>query len=235
MGMKKGNRNTKRNSRKRTFSPYRQRIMSDENILFLSSFDVNSPIHDKTCLEARKIPDYKLQPLTEYNKQLPQCESCAIKSYIRVGAKDFYNWKNYEDLFEKMGFSTKLIRSMYVNRGMKTTIGVGVLTIWCKDDKWMLQLTNSKGGLRLLHNNYTVDKNGKRRIVSGFHVQVDPCPSAKSAIRRISEYDYEKLHCTQEEVKTINSVVSVENNGIKKTGIFTRIKEWFLKLFGKIK
>lgn len=170
-------------------SPYRQRIMSDEKIRFFYS-EEGGQFHDKSCHETRKIPDEKLRFSGDYRTDLPQCDLCKVKAYVRLGAKDFYNLSSYEKLFERMDLTPDLLRQMYVQEGMQTTAGADCLTIWGKEDTWRLELMGPGNTLRLMHNNYYGTPDGGRRFTPGYHVQLEPV-SAKYAIATIAGYTYE--------------------------------------------
>ncbi len=172
-----------------SFSPYRQRIMSDETVKYLYSKS-SGVFHDKSCPEALKIPDEELCCSKEYLTEIPQCPLCAIKAYVRLGAKDLYNFHRYERLFDRMRFDPALIRQMYIQKGLKTFAGSNGLTIWGKEDSWRLEFREDSDKTRLMHNNYHPLPDGTRVFTKGYHVQVDPV-TPQYALSVIAEYTYE--------------------------------------------
>lgn len=171
------------------YSSYRQRIMSDESVRYLYS-EREGKIHDKSCPKARKIPDEELCYSEKYLTHISQCPHCAIKAYVRLGAKDFYNFPLYEKHFERMRFTPSMLRWMYINDGMRTSASNNGLTIWGKEDSWRLEYRDSGDTLRLMHNNYRPLPDGTRMISRGYHLQAK-LATAKHALKVISEYTYE--------------------------------------------
>ena len=123
---------------KTPYSPYRQRIMSDEAVKYLYS-KRGGPFHDKSCPKAQHIPDEELGYSEKYLSNISQCPLCAVKAYVRLGAKDFYNYPLYEKLFRRMRFTPVLLRRMYVNEKMRTSASSNGLTIWGKEGSWRLE------------------------------------------------------------------------------------------------
>lgn len=228
-------------------SPDRQRIMSNEKIRFFFS-EEGGKIHDKSCYEARKIPDEKLRFSGEYRSDLPQCRLCAVKAYVRLGAKDFYNLSNYEKLFERMELTPELLQQMYVKEGMRTTAGAGCLTVWGKEDVWRLELTGPSNALRLMHNNYYGTPDGSRRFTQGYHVQLEPV-SAKYAITTIAGYTYEghkaaaarraqEVQERQRRLEAVQTPTLVSMEGFPKEDPVVpergQIFQWFLVWLGNV-
>lgn len=170
-------------------SPARQRLMSDEHVWYLYEKG-GGVIHDKTCLEARWIPDETLRCTEKYLQGLRPCAFCQTKAYLRLGAKDLYNLRGYETVFAQMRISPQLQRRAYVHEGIRTEyLGPGRLKLWGKEDTWLLETIPGSTHLRLLHNNYCPQKDGTRRFVPGFHEQAI-CTSAKYAFSVIIGYTY---------------------------------------------
>lgn len=174
---------------KMTFSSYRQRIMSDETVKYLYS-QSGGELHDKSCPEALKIPDEELCCSKEYLTELTQCPLCAVKAYVRLGAKDLYNFHRYERLFERMRFDSPLIRQMYVQKGLETSAGSNGLTIWGKEDSWRLEFWEDSDKTRLMHNNYRPLPDGTRVFTEGYHVQAE-WATPQYALTVIAGYTYE--------------------------------------------
>ncbi len=173
-------------------SPFRQRILSSEQVRFLYAKSCNC-IHDKSCILARQIPDSELLYSMEYLPGMYQCPECAEKSYIRAGAKDMENYEAYRKLFERMQLSKRLLRHIYIQCGMKTKVSVNVLTVWSGEDTWKVTALDSKGTVQLLHNNYHVTKDGIRKFDAGFHIQSESTQQTniEFAIKVMETYSFD--------------------------------------------
>lgn len=174
---------------KEPYSPYRQRIMSDEKVKYLYSRN-GGMLHDKSCPGARDIPDEELCRAEGYPTNISQCPLCAMKAYVRLGARDFYNFPLYEKHFERMRFTPRQLRRMYVNDRMRTSASNNGLTIWGKEDSWRLEYRDNGNAMRLMHNNYRPLPDGTRIFTKGYHLQAK-LVTAKHALNVISEYTYE--------------------------------------------
>jgi len=174
---------------KKSFSPFRQRIMSDETVKYLYSKE-GGMFHDKSCSEARNIPDSELCYSRKYLSNIPQCPLCAVKAYVRLGAKDFYNFPIYERLFLRMKFNPSSLRRMYVQEKMRTSASSNGLTIWGKEDSWRLEFWDGSNTTRLMHNNYHPLPDGTRVFMPGYHIQAERATPAY-ALTVIAEYTYE--------------------------------------------
>lgn len=167
---------------------FRQRVMSDETVKYLYSKS-GGCLHDKSCPVARDIPDGELYCSKDYLPNIPQCPICAAKAYVRLGAKDFYNYSLYEKLFQRMQFTPALLRRMYVDEKMQTKASVNGLTIWGKEDTWRLEFRDGSDTMRLMHNNYHPLSDGTRIFTRGYHRQVRKA-TAYYALTVISGYTY---------------------------------------------
>jgi hypothetical protein len=170
----------------------RQRIMSDENIKYFYDGRTNT-IHDKNCRHVRSIPDSELCYSSYYITDMRQCKECNMRAYIHAGAKDYNNYGVYQQLFERMNADINTLRHIYIDCGMKTEAFFNVLTIWNNEDTWKIEIIDKKGMVRLLHNNYHIDKTGKRCFDQGFHVQSDylSCTRIDQAVDAIATYSFD--------------------------------------------
>lgn len=216
-------------------SPARQKLMSDEHICYLYAKG-DTVVHDKTCPEVRKVRDEDLRYSEKYPTHLHPCPHCQTKAYLRLGAKDLYNLRGYEALFEQMGISPQLQRRLYVHEGIQTEyLGPGRLKIWGKEDTWLLEAIPGSTHLRLLHNNYCPVEGGARRFVSGYHEQV-VCASAKYAFSVIIGYTYAGHMAAAEQRQEPVSDLAAEGMSTLQvppwpSRIWGRFKLWIKKLF----
>lgn len=175
-------------------SKQRQQILSNENIRYFWSEDENV-IHYKTCHCARCIPDEKLKYSNTYNSSMDQCPECAIKSYVMAYARDFEQYKRYEQDYRDMGISHKLLRKMYVDYHITTRRAIDGIYLINDGEWWKITKDTEKGYLRLFHNNYYI-KQGERIRCEGFHEQLKGKKHQRldNILKYITTYD-SNLHC----------------------------------------
>lgn len=214
-----------------------QKIQSDEKIKYVITDD--NVIHEKTCSLVKKLWMDEWEFKADYEKSAIRCPQCALRAYIRAGAKDIKQYDQYVNLFEKMGITEELARKMYIVLGFKTKLSnmnieganhsgnlQNAVTIWHKEDTWKIGAV-LKNRVRLEHNNYIARPNKTREFVKGFHVQRDEL-FVTSAIKIIDEYQYEN-HFVQPTVKAKSDGqakffdMSVEGN--RKSWIGS-VKDW---------
>lgn len=195
-------------------------------------------IHDKTCPAVRKICDEELRHTEKYLNHLHPCPLCQTKAYLRLGAKDLYNLRGYETLFEQMQIPPRMQRRLYVHMGIKTAyLGPGQLKIWGKEDTWLLEKVPGSSYLRLLHNNYCSLEDGTRRFVPGYHEQV-VCSSAKYAFSVITGYTYAGHLAAAERLKeavrvpTEIETIPSQTSPCPQT-MWKRFELWLKRLFKK--
>lgn len=190
-------------------SRFRQRLMSDEHILYFYSGS-GGEVHDKTCPRTREILDQNLRWSKTYPNHLPQCSLCWMKAYLRLGARDLFRNSDYESLFAEMGMTSKLLRRMYVHKGMQTEIiGSDRLKIRCREDTWLLEAVPGTRYLRLFHNNYQANADGSRTFTSGYHEQA-VCACAKYAVKVIAGYTYDGHQAALAQRQEISAVYFYE-------------------------
>lgn len=182
----------------------RQRILSSEKIRFIRDRDRNM-IHDKSCRRVRDIPVDGMDALEDYDASCTICPECAMKAYIRCGARDFDQYEEYIKLFRIMDVSGPTVRKMYTELGFVTKLSHmkldglpyanvlnNAITVWYREDTWRIGAVR-KGRVRLEHNNYRPIGNGKREFTPGFHVQNSGCFDAAPGyvLGIIRNYRYE--------------------------------------------
>jgi hypothetical protein len=216
-------------------SMYRQRIMSDQRVRYIYS-EKDNVIHDKSCRRTREIDDKDLFYSENYMPQLHQCRECAMRAYIHAGARDYNNYRVYEQLFERLHLWETLARHMYIECGMQTRAYSNVLTIWDREDTWKVEPIDSSGTARLLHNNYHVGKDGSRVFDKGFHVQSEYLSHSGigAIIHAIETYSFENhRQMVQEQKERMNSylerVAQEQTDAQKPKTLWQRIKDVFFK------
>ena len=172
-------------------SEARHRMMSNEKIKFICS-SVDGMIHDKRCKCAKSIPDEEIEWLEEYEEKWMPCPQCMIRAYILAGAYDPKEYLKYEEFFAKIKITAEQIRSIYIEKRMKTRIYPDALTIWYQEDAWRIKALPKKGHVQLLHNNYIVRKKGIREFTQRFHIQNTACEDTNItyALGLIMNYSY---------------------------------------------
>lgn len=225
-------------SEQQRVSKYRQRIMDDRQVQYVYS-EKRGTIHHKGCYLAKRIPDTDLFYTQEYMPELKQCPKCAFRSYILSGSKDPYNIAAYEKLFSKMRANLAMITQMYREHEMETRINGNALTIWDRDDVWKIVLVEErpyegKGRVRLLHNNYHVDDNGKRVFDHGFHVQSNytSCTNFQTALNTICTYSF-RIHQRDVAKEEQLRAASIAEEQRESNGWLARWKRRLGRIFGK--
>lgn len=170
--------------------PHRKILLNDHGNRFFYD-EADRVIHDRTCPEVKRIPEQRLKSLEAFDKTMPRCPRCERKACIRAGAKDMEKYGLYQQVLPEMGISLSKIRTIFVSLEAETTIEPGVLTLKAGGDTWKLWLDGGQHKLLLLHNNYALNRNGKRSIEKGFHLQYEYAMSIEAALKRIENYDFE--------------------------------------------
>ncbi len=146
-------------------------------------------VHDMGCKIAARIPKQERMETDEYPRFKNQCPNCAAYAYVRLGAQDPARMQDYLRLYRYMQVPIDLLRYMYVDLGMKTSIYENTVTVKYKQDTWRIKALDNKGHVCLFHNNYTVE--GDHRVfIKGFHVQSELTRSTNVtyAIKVIESY-----------------------------------------------
>lgn len=209
-------------------SSFRQRIMSDERVRYLYEKGGNV-LHDKTCSETRKISDQDLFSSERYLNHMRPCPLCQTKAYLRLGARDFSRFADYEAIFEQMQISPQLQRRMYVHEGMRTEyLGPGRIKLWGSEDTWILESLSGTGSLRLLHNNYRALEDGTRQFTPGYHEQMI-CASAKYAVSVIAKYTYAKHKAAMEQRQATSAAVDTPA-APRPLSLWEHFKQWLKKI-----
>lgn len=90
---------------------------------------------------------------------------------IRCGIQnDPHLFERYYDFFKLAKVNKKVLHYLMVENGAELWIVSGnLMEFKVNEDKWRVSVRNDK--LTLLHNNYYIDKSGKRIIEKSFHIQ----------------------------------------------------------------
>ena len=75
----------------------RRRLMSNPDVRFVVS---NGIIHDKLCPLVKGMSSELLSFRESYDDHFKKCQTCAIRTYIRVGAEDMGNYEKYLEFFD---------------------------------------------------------------------------------------------------------------------------------------
>lgn len=206
----------------------RQQAFSDEQIKYFRIKNTNI-IHDKSCEMLKQIPVDYMEPLEDYNPSCRVCPACAIRSYLRIGAKDFDQVAEYEKLFHIMGIHESLARYMFVDLEFKTKLSHmtvegsaydstlnNAFIAWYKGDAWRIGVVR-RGRVRLEHNNYMVS-DGKKGFTQGFHVQNEKCYSATPSYVVSIIRDHHHKPIVPEEVNTRPETRKIERMAWEDTG-----------------
>lgn len=166
----------------------RHRKMSNPQIRYAIC---NNTIHDKQCPIIKGVSSEFIRMQHDYSARYKQCPTCACRAYIHYGAEDIDNYKKYLELFATYNMTPSNLRRFYMNRNCKTKLDSNILTVRKRDDTWKIIPLETKGMVRLLHNNYKTNPDGTREFIDGYHIQKDNI-NIKSAIDILAMYKYEK-------------------------------------------
>ena len=175
----------------------RQRLFDNKNIRFM--YDEKSDIyHDKSCAHIKLIDLKELRGSENPPKDKKPCSECLMDMYIRKGCiDDFKNQALYKHFFIKGDVSLDTIKEFLGNQNATFRIeSVNKIKITCNEDTWKIETDGRGNFIRLWHNNYFVDKRGKRHIDDReFHEQQsDMIMNVQMAMQYIMDYSYSRTH-----------------------------------------
>ena len=175
----------------------RQSLLDNRNIRFMYDIDGNV-YHDKSCQEVKNIALEKLRGSDNPPKDKKPCNDCLMDMLIRKGCKDdFKNVGMYKYFFRKGDVDIDLLKSFLNDRNASFRVmSVNKMKLTYNEDTWMIE-TDGRGNLiKLWHNNYKVDKRGKRHIdTAEFHEQIsETATTVVMAMHYIMDYKYNERH-----------------------------------------
>ena len=175
----------------------RQSMLDNRNIRFM--YDTDSDIyHDKSCNRIKLIDLKKLKGSENPPAGKTPCEDCLLDMYIRKGCiDDFKSQTLYRHFFTKGDVSLETIKEFLVLPNSSFRIeSVSKLKMTCKEDTWKIETDGRGNFLKLWHNNYFVDKRGKRHVdTTEYHEQnTETIMNVQMAIQYIMDYSYQKIH-----------------------------------------
>lgn len=142
--------------------------------------------------EIELLPEItKSQKYQKYNSET------LIKNSIK---NDVGKIKEYVTFFKNVNVSDEDLQILLVDNKAKIKLHSKYkLQIKCKDDDWIVLITNS--GNKLFHNNYTVASDYTRYIRDGFHEQYVPHNSFHDFVETIKNYSWNEHIETRKGVK----------------------------------
>lgn len=175
----------------------RQRLMDNRNIRFM--YDINGAVyHDKSCVEIKNISLSDLRGSENPPKDKAPCESCLLDMYIRKACvDDFKNQTLYRHFLTKGDVSMNTLKEFTGKPNARFRIeSVNKLKVTCNEDTWKIETDGRGNFIRLWHNNYFVDKRGKRHIDNTeYHEQQsDMIMNVQMAFQYIMDYDFKGNH-----------------------------------------
>ncbi len=176
----------------------RQRMLDNRNIRFMYDID-GTVFHDKSCKCVKEIELKQLRGNENPPKNKKPCEECLLDMYIRKGCGDDFN-KNqniYRHFFTKGEVSMDTIKEFLQNNKACFRIeSVNKMKLTFNEDTWKIETDGRGNFIKLWHNNYFVDKRGRRHIDSTeFHEQkTDMIMDVQMAVQYIMDYSYKEKH-----------------------------------------
>ncbi|MCD7845035.1 MAG: hypothetical protein LUG57_04120 [Oscillospiraceae bacterium] len=176
-------------------SRWRQQQLSNEKIAFFICLPTGE-LHDKHCKELGAYRDADLEPVEAFDRNYRMCEACAVRAYIRAGARDYAQYKQYIAFFKQAGATVKQIRRLYAVMECETWLSSPTcmgLSFW--DDRWQIAAVY-KQAVQLRHNNYHAHSDGTREFTREYHIQQERC-SFSHALDVIWTYHFDTNHITR--------------------------------------
>ncbi len=176
---------------------HRQSMLDNINIRFL--YGENDKIyHDKACTNVRLIDLKDLRGRENPPEGKVPCEDCYMDMLIRKGCvDDFKNVGLYKYFFKTGNISTGLLKQFLSgpNAGFRIE-SANNLRMTYGEDTWKIETDGRGNFIRLWHNNYKVDKKGKRHIdKTEFHdQQSETAVSVETSVHYIMDYNYGERH-----------------------------------------
>lgn len=151
----------------------RASLMGNKNMRYILS-RITGEKHDRDCPCAAKIPDAAFDMTADFPGWENFCWKCSRVAVIREGLhKDLTKQLDGAVyLFRKMNASTRLIHSLFRERGGQIfRIDENSLYIKVREDSWILQ--SEESGCMLYHNNYYVVEDDFRITKQAVHNPVE--------------------------------------------------------------
>lgn len=159
-------------------------------------------VHERTCPKFDTIPDERFVVMTdlpEKNTGFTMAPCCFRRAMIRKGIPDYCPTMDMDvllDFFDRLGATNKQLETLFWDMGATFRyLNAKTCIIFVKKDTWKIEIAPD-GDLKLLHNNYRVNKiNYSRTFNRGydaFHEQNLGWRDAnfKSIFRIITEYSW---------------------------------------------
>ncbi len=190
--------------------------------------------HDKSCPFAQKIPDKSFETTMHFSDDYNWCPDCYKAAMIRYGIDgDSKLFERYLEYFSLVKAKKDTLHFLIIEKQAKLRlVSNTVMEFEINDDRWRISKRNRQ--LILLHNNYYIDKTGKRVFEKTFHIQVENALSFKSCAHYMADYTWaghlagmEKKRIQREEKKKHDALLfETSNNAFIES--FLYIKNHYL-------
>ena len=175
----------------------KQSLLDNKNIRFMYDID-ESIYHDKSCSLVKEIQLEQIRGSENPPKDKKPCPDCMMDMLIRKGCKDdFKNVGLYKYFFNKGSVDVDVLKEFLKDRNACFRIeSVNKLKMTYNEDTWYIETDGRGNFIKLWHNNYKVDRKGRRHISSDeYHEQkTEMAVSVLTAVHYIMDYQYNKMH-----------------------------------------
>lgn len=169
--------------------------------------------HDRECGAVKNIPDDEFEMAECFSDVYNWCSNCYKFAVIRCGIQNNEKrFKQYVNYFKTVRAGEGILHFLIVENNAKLwLLSDNLMEFQIKDDRWRISVRNDN--ITLLHNNYYIDRFGKRIFEKSFHIQFESTRSFSSCVnymvnysceRHIAEY-IEKQNNRQERIQNENS------------------------------
>ena len=197
--------------------------------------NVTNVYHDKECPWAKKIPDEEFETTMHFSNEYNWCPECYKAAVIRYGMQgDSKLFDRYLEFFRSVKADKNLLTFLIIeNKAKLWIVSATTMEFKVNEDKWRVSIRN--GILTLLHNNYYVDKFGKRVFERSFHVQLENMQNFRVCINHMVSYSW-KEHLAQQDKKQQleqerehykDVLAEFSNNGFIENFLYIKNRYWF--------
>jgi len=175
----------------------KQSMIDNQNIRFL--YGENDDVyHDKSCSRVKLISLKELRGRENPPSGKLPCKECIMDMFIRKGCvDDFKNVGLYKFFFHRGNVDVDLLKAFLAgpNAGFRIE-SANKLRMTYGEDAWKIETDGRGNFIKLWHNNYIVDKKGKRHISKGeYHEQItETVVSVETAVHYIMDYNFNEKH-----------------------------------------
>lgn len=173
------------------YKKIREDKLSNQRLKYAFSKD-SLIYHDKECPWVKKISNKNFEMTKEFSDEYNWCPECYRAAIIRYGIQnDPHLFERYYDFFKFAKANKNVLHYLIVEHKAKLWIvSSSLMEFKVNEDRWRVSVRNNK--LTLLHNNYHIDKSGKRIFEKTFHSQLENIISFRLCAEYMVDYTWER-------------------------------------------